>query len=69
MLLALVAMYKSTQSVIGTALITVSLGVRQGSPTSCLLFVLFVNDLIKLVKENCNPDVFFILAAYFNIHG
>ena len=58
MILALIAMYKTTQSVIGTALITASLGVRQGSPTSCLLFVLFVNDLIKIIKERCRPDGF-----------
>ena len=58
MLLALIAMYKSTQSVIGTALITASVGVRQGSPTSCLLFVLFVNDLIKIIRERCGPDGF-----------
>ena len=58
MLLALIAMYKMTQSVIGTALITASVGVRQGSPTSCLLFVLFVNDLIKIIRERCGPDGF-----------
>ena len=58
MILALIAMYKATQSVIGTAVITTSIGVRQGSPTSCLLFVIFVNDLIKLIKENCRPDGF-----------
>ncbi len=28
------------------------------SPTSCLLFVIYVNDLIKLVKENCEDDGF-----------
>ena len=58
MLLALIAIYKTTQSVIGTALITASVGVRQGSPTSCLLFVLFVNDLIKIIRERCGPDGF-----------
>ena len=40
------------------ALITASVGVRQGSPTSCLLFLLFVNDLIKMFKERCGPDGF-----------
>ena len=58
MILALIAMYKITQSVIGAALITASVGVRQGSPTSCLLFVIFVNDLIKIIKERCRPDGF-----------
>ena len=58
MLLSLVAMYKVTNCVIGTAVIAASVGVRQGSLTSCLLFILFVNDLIKLYKENCNVDGF-----------
>ena len=58
MLLALIAVYKSIQSVIVSALITATMGVRQGSPTSCLLFVLFVNDLIKMIKERCGIDGF-----------
>ena len=47
MLAVIAAMYSVTESVIGTAVFTVTMGVRQGSPTSCLLFVLYVNDLIK----------------------
>ena len=58
MLLSLVAMYKVTKCLIGTSIITASVGVRQGSPTSCFLFILFVNDMIKLYKENCNIDGF-----------
>ena len=58
MLLSLVAMYKVTNCVIGSAIIAASVGVRQGSPTSCLLFVLYVNDMIKLFKEKCNLDGF-----------
>ena len=40
MLSVIVAMYSVTQSIIGTAVITTAIGVRQGSPTSCLLFIL-----------------------------
>ena len=58
MLLALISMYKTTQSIIGTAIVSASVGVRQGSPTSCLLFVLFVNDMIKLFKQRCGPEGF-----------
>ena len=58
MLLALISMYRTTQSLIGTAIVTASVGVRQGSPTSCLLFVLFVNDMIKLFKERCGSEGF-----------
>ena len=35
MLWSLVAMYQLTESVIGSAALTITLGVRQGSPTSC----------------------------------
>lgn len=34
------------------------LGVRQGLPTSCLLFVIYANDPIKLVKASCEDDGF-----------
>ena len=40
MLMALIAMYQYTSSVIGTAVIAATVGVRQGSPTSCLLFII-----------------------------
>lgn len=56
MLAALIAMYKHTESVLGSTLVTVTLGVRQGSPTSCLLFIIFVNDLIMLMKQGCGSD-------------
>ncbi len=58
MLGALMAMYQVTQSVVGAALITATLGVRQGSPTSCLLFIIFVNELVKMIKERCRPERF-----------
>ena len=58
MLAALVAMYSVTQSIIGSVLVTASLGVRQGSPTSCLLFIIFVNDLIKMIKNGAGVDGF-----------
>ena len=58
MLSIIVAMYSVTKSILGTVIITTLIGVRQGSPTSCLLFIIYVNNLIKLVKETCQPDVF-----------
>lgn len=58
MLLALAAMYKYTNSVIGTALIATTVGVRQGSPTSCLLFVIYVNAMIQMIKQGCPLDGF-----------
>ena len=58
MLMALTAMYRCTNSVIGTALVAATVGVRQGSPTSCILFVLYVNVMIRLLKQGCPIDGF-----------
>ncbi|XP_045124370.1 uncharacterized protein LOC123512192 [Portunus trituberculatus] len=59
MLCAIVTMYRETNCIVGTtALITASIGVRQGSPTSCLLFILYVNDLIRMLIQNCGWDGF-----------
>ena len=58
MLCALIAIYTLTESWLGTVLILMTVGVRQGSPTSCLLFTVLVNDLIKMVKEGCELDGF-----------
>ena len=49
MLTALIAMYRATYSIIGAAVVTATIGVHQGSPTSCILFVVFMYDLIKLI--------------------
>ena len=58
MLLVLVALHKITHSVIGSAVISATVSVRQGPPTSCLLFIIFVNVLIRLIKQNCGVDDF-----------
>ena len=58
MLFAIAAMYKVTKSILGIAVITAVIGVRQGSPTSCFLFNLFVNTLITTIKERCGNDGF-----------
>ncbi len=50
MLAALVAMYRVTHGVIGTAVLTATVRVLQGSPTSCILFVLFLNYMIKVTE-------------------
>ncbi len=60
MLAVLVSMYSVTHSIVGTAIVTASIGVRQGSPTSCLLFIIFVNDLIALINNGCDMDGFLI---------
>ena len=42
MLSALVSMYSNTTNILGSTVITSTIGVRQGSPTSCYLFIIFV---------------------------
>ena len=58
MLMVLIAMYWSTNSIIGTAIVAATVGVRQGSPSSCTLFVFYVNILIDMVKQGSPIDGF-----------
>ena len=58
MISAIAAMYRVTNSIMGTTLITSSIGVRQGAPSSCPLFILYSNDMIGLIKERCGVDGF-----------
>ena len=51
-------MYKVTHSVLGIAVISAIIGVRQGSPTSCFFFILYVNVLIRKIKVESGPDSF-----------
>lgn len=52
-------MYSVIESIISTNKFVTTVGVRQGSPTSCLLFIIVhVNDLIKLIKDNCINEGF-----------
>ena len=58
MLAALMAMYRITESIMGSAVITATQCVRQGLSTSCFLFIIFVNELIKRIKSACQPEPF-----------
>ncbi len=51
MLSAVVAMYHVTQCGIGAAVMTATHGGRQGSLTCCFLFLVLVNELVKMVKS------------------
>jgi hypothetical protein len=62
MLKAILSMYKITRNILGSAVITATTGVRQGSPTSCLLFTFYVNKMIRMLKTRCNHDGF--LASF-----
>ena len=58
MLCALMSMYSLTTCILGAVLITCTIGVRQGSPTSVFLFIIYVDTLIKMVKERSPCDGF-----------
>ncbi|ELU03258.1 hypothetical protein CAPTEDRAFT_201798 [Capitella teleta] len=58
MLKAIATIHTNTKMILRTAVINATIGVRQGSPTSCFLFTLVVNDLIRNLKERCAPDGF-----------
>ncbi len=56
MLAVLVSMYSVTQSVLGIAVVAATIGARQGSPTSCALFIKYVNEFITLIKNSCGME-------------
>ena len=56
MLHAIKSLYRISKSIIGGAIISANRGVPQGSPSSCLLFTLYVNKLITMIKQRCQPD-------------
>ena len=56
MVRAIAAIYSCTRMILRTAILTATIGVRQGSPTSCFLFTLAVNDLLRNLKLKCPPD-------------
>ena len=58
MLLAIRTMYHCTKNVLKSAIITSTVGVRQGAPTSCFLFVLYIDQMIKMMKERMGVDGF-----------
>ena len=47
-----------TESVIGGTVIIATPGVRQGSDKSCLLFIVNMNEFIRMLKCSCEFDGF-----------
>ena len=58
MLQAIAKIYTSTKSVLGSIIINAILGLKQGSPTSGILFIIYLNELIKLYHSRCTEDGF-----------
>ena len=47
-----------TKNDLKSAIIHATIGVRQGSPSSCLLFVLYIDEMIKMIKNAIEADGF-----------
>ena len=58
MLRAIKAMYKCTKNILKSATVEASIGVRQGTPSSCLLFILYIDKMVKMVKGVVGTDGF-----------
>ena len=51
-------MYRCTLNMLKSATVESSLGVRQGMPSSCHLFVIYINQMIRMMKEKIATDGF-----------
>lgn len=58
MIKAIKAMYTCTRNIMKSAIIESSIGVRQGAPTSCLLFTLYIDHMVKMLKNEIGADDF-----------
>lgn len=58
MLRAIKLMYRCTKSVLKSAIIDASIGVRQGAPSSYLLFVIYVDHMVRMLKRIIPTDGF-----------
>ena len=58
MLKAIVTIYRCTKFILKSALMLVNQGIKQGSSSSSLLFIIYIDRLVKLINENCREDGF-----------
>ena len=58
MIKAIKTMYTCTKNVLKSVVIDSSIGVRQGAPTSCLLFTLYIDNMVKMLKNEVTVDSF-----------
>ena len=58
MLKAIQAMYSCTKNVLNAAVIDATIGVRQGSPSSCLLFIVYIDEMVRMIKDAVANDGF-----------
>ena len=58
MLSAIQAMYTCTKNVLKSAVIDATVGVRQGAPSSCLLFIIYIDVMVRMLKRAFISDGF-----------
>ena len=56
MIKILKAIYRNTKFLFETVIILANLGVKQGSSASCILFIIYVDRMIKMVKAGFEED-------------
>ena len=52
MLKIIITAYRKTTFLFRNAMINSNMGVKQGSSTSCFLFILYVDRMVKMIKHN-----------------
>ncbi len=58
MLQAIKTMYACRKHIVRSSGINASIGVRQGAPSSCLLFTLFLDNMVRMLKSSVVTDGF-----------
>lgn len=58
MLQVIKAMYTCTKNMIRSVIIDAAIGVRQGAPSSCLLFIIYIDQLVRMMKRAVETDGF-----------
>lgn len=58
MLNAIKNMYSCTKNVLKAATVDATVGVRQGAPSSCLLFVIYVDRMVRMLRQAVQADGF-----------
>ena len=46
------------KNVLCSAIVTASVGVRQGAPSSCLLFLIYIDQMVKMLNDEIGTDGF-----------
>ena len=58
MLHAIKAMYSCTRNLLRSAIISATVGVRQGAPSSCLLFIVYIDQMVRMLRREVAEDGF-----------